>query len=276
MGEMGKLVDKFFNIMIHSKPMKQAMIIDKEANKYKYFFNNENILKEFNENVNLVPLPFQNYFGFTDIKSFDIYINISYKTYNDFSKVLEKYNIFFINKSHEFKHASRIYLRIYDENVKIKPTIKDIKGLKKKRSYLQKIFDNTQNNLNILFSANNPKGLKKLRSKINKYGDLLELSLFGYKLEDMLFKCIIFCLSESSWNLSPEDFYHLFSMKMMDNKIEKLDDLCKGNFLKELLKFYSFAIKGKEYANEMISKKSNERQSHIGLRELNLGKKIMN
>ena len=169
--------------------------------------------------------------------------------------------------------------------MKIKTPIKDIKSLKNIRSYIPKIFDNTQKNLNILFPANNPKGVKKLRTKLNDYGDLLELSLFGYKLEDMLFKCIIFCLSESSWELSPEDFYHLFSMKMMDNKIEKLYDLCKGNFLKELLKFYSFAIKGKEYANELISKDSKfsaqnyinyysfKRQSHIGLRELNLGKK---
>ena len=100
MGEIGTLVDKFFNIMIHSKPMKQAMIIDKEASKYKYFFNNENILKEFNENVSLVPLPFQNYFGFTNKKSFDIYINVSYKTDNDFVKILKKYNIFFTSKSH--------------------------------------------------------------------------------------------------------------------------------------------------------------------------------
>ena len=79
-GEIGTLVNDFFNLMIHSPPMKQAMIIDTEASKYKYLFNNESILKEFNESVYLVPLPFHNYFRFTNKKSFDLYINVSYKT----------------------------------------------------------------------------------------------------------------------------------------------------------------------------------------------------
>ena len=77
-----KSVNNFFDRMIHSAPMKQAMIIDSEASKYKYFFNNKNILKEFNENVHIVPLPFHDCGGFTDKKSFDIYIKASYKTNN--------------------------------------------------------------------------------------------------------------------------------------------------------------------------------------------------
>ena len=45
-------VNKFFNDMIRSPPMKQAMIIDTEASKYKYLFNNEkkyykNLIKMF-------------------------------------------------------------------------------------------------------------------------------------------------------------------------------------------------------------------------------------
>ena len=73
MGEIGTSVNEFFDLMIKSPPMKQAMIIDTEASKYKYLFNDKNILEEFNKNSHLVPLPFQNYFGFTDKKSFDLY-----------------------------------------------------------------------------------------------------------------------------------------------------------------------------------------------------------
>ena len=282
MGEIGKLVDDFFSLMIHSPPVKQAMIIDTESCKYKYIFDNEKILKEFNENTHLVPLPFKNYFGFTDKKSFDIYINVSYKTDNEFIKVLKKYNIFFISKSHEFKHGSRIYLRIYDDKIKIKTPIKDIKRFKGFRKYLGEIFDNTQKNLNILFLINNPKHSIKIKSKVDEYGDLLELSLFGYKYDELF---LIFCLSETSWNLSPEDFYHNFSLKMMNNEDEKLVNLCKENFLQNLLNYYNSTKKEETYGNLMVSKDSDfshknmmnympiERQSHLGIREINMGKK---
>ena len=257
LGEIGELVNKFFELMIHSPPMKQAMIIDNEACKYKYFFNNEKLLKEFNNNVHLVPLPFNNYFGFTDKKSFDIYINVSYKTNNSIIKILKKYNIFFITKSHEFKHASRIYLRLYDGKIKIKTPIKEFKKLKgKKRKYLVKIFNNTQNNLNLLSRINNPKKAQKKNLKIDEYGELLEFSLFGYKLDELFLKSIIFCLTESSWKLSPEEFYNQFSNKMIDDKTESLKDLCKEDFLRKLKEYYAFSIKEKNYGNLMISKDS--------------------
>ena len=285
MGEMGTLVDDFFNHMIKSAPMKQAMIIDTESSKYKYLFNNKKILNEFKENTHLVPLPFKNYFGFTDKKSFDIYINVSYKTDNEFIKVLKKYNIFFITKSHEFKHGSRIYLRIYDDKIKLKTPTKDIKKYKGFRKYLGEIFDNTQKNLNILFSVANPKEAKKRKSKVDEYGDILELSLFGYKYDELFLKSVIFCLSESSWNLSPEEFYHNFSIKMMNNANEKLVDLCKEGFLKNLLNYYNSTKKEESYGNLMLSKDSDfshknkqyylpiERQSHLGIREINMGKR---
>ena len=287
MGEIGNSVDKFFNHMIHSKPMKQAMIVDEEACKYKYFFDNENILKEFKSNIHYVPLPFQNYFGFTDKKSFDIYINVSYKTNDNFVKILKKYNIFFITKSHEFKHASRIYLRLYDNKIRIKTPIKEIKkSTSKNRKYLFEIFNNTQKNLNHLCAVNNPEIAKKNKSKINEYGELLEFSLFGYKCDELFLKSIIFCLSESSWKLSPMEFYSKFSEKMLDNKIESINHLCKEPFLKSLIDHYSLSKKEKFYTNLMISKDSDistknipnympiERKPHLGLKDINRGNTI--
>ena len=269
-GEIGTLVNDFFNLMIHSPPMKQAMIIDTETSKYKYLFNNESILKEFNESVYLVPLPFHNYFRFTNKKSFDLYINVSYKTNNNFIKIIKKYIFFFINKSHEFKNASRIYLRLYDDEIKIKSQIKDIKKLKGNKKYLGEIFDNTQKILDTLFKINNPIKDKNSKSKVKEYGDLLELSLFGCKCDEFFLKPMIFCLSESSWSLSPQNFYHNFCLKMMNNEVEKLDDLCKENFLKNLLNFYNCSEKEEKYGNSTFI----ERKPHLGIREINRGKTI--
>lgn len=286
MEEIGTQVDNFFNHIIHSAPMKQAMIIDDDACKYKYFFNNDSILKEFNDNVHLVPLPFHNYHGFTDKKSFDIYINVSYKINGDFLKVLKKYNNFFISKAHEFKHASRIYLRLYNNKVSIKTPIKDIKKLKGKSSYLKEIFNKTHKNLKILSIITNQIQNNNKESKIEEYGDLLELSLFGYKLDTLFLKTVCFCLSESSWALNPEQFYDNFSKTVMDNKVIKLKDSCKENFLNFLLKFFDFTEKYQQYSNMMISKDSDassknafkfisiERLSHYDLRDINRGRSI--
>ena len=278
--EIKESVNNFFDRMIHSAPMKQAMIIDSEASKYKYFFNNKNILKEFNENVHIVPLPFRNYDGFTDKKSFDIYIKASYKTNNEFTKIMDKYNQFFISKAHEFKHASRIYLRIYNNELGIKTPIKDVKKCKGIRSYIIKIINKTEKIINIQSKVYNPNVSEN--SLVDEYGDLLELSLFGYKFNILLLKSVIFILSESSWDMSPEKFYDEFSKTMLDNNTEKLENLCKEPFLKKLFEFYDFSKKEKNYKNIPITKDSKEtsnnhiieRSSHYGLREINRGRKI--
>jgi len=55
-------VENFFNLIISSPSMKQAMIIDHEASKYKYFFNNKDILNEFESNVHYVIFPFKSFY----------------------------------------------------------------------------------------------------------------------------------------------------------------------------------------------------------------------
>ena len=271
-------VNFFFDKMIKSPPMKQAMIIDKEARKYKYFFSNDKILKEFENNVHLVVLPFQGFYGFTDKKSFDIYINILINSNNNFINTLIGFKFFFISKAHEFKHSSRIYLRLYNDKVKIKTQTKSLKNFKSESSYIKKLFENSKKNLinSIVLSEPN---------KLNEYGDLLEYSLFGYKSDIFFLKSIFFCLNESSWDLSPEDFYDKFDDSMKDKKEEKIDDLCQGFLLKSLLNYFNFQKKEKFYQNCLINKSSNlktgknpqiisvQRFSHQGLREINRSRK---
>ena len=285
LGDIGDSANDFFEKMITSKPMKQAMIIDNEAIKYKYLFDNKDILKEFNKNVHLVPLPFKDYFGYTDKKSFDIYISTSYKIDNNFIKMLGKYNFFFVSKAHEYKHASRIYLRIYDKNTGIKTPQKNVTKLEGYQNYVSQIFEQSYQILNTLLPRNFTKEIKDSKAKVNEYGELLEISLFGYKLDDIFLHSLIFCLSESSWELSPEKFYHNFKKSMLNENIISLRTSCNKGFLKSLYEFYDFLDKDKNYSNIILSKDSDsnseknishihvKRMPHLGLKDINRGKK---
>ena len=276
-------VDSFFNLIISSPPMKQAMLIDSESSKYKYFLENKEILKEMEDNVHYVILPFENYYGFTDKKSMDIYINVFIKYDSNFILTLCKFELFFISKAHEFKHASRIYLRLYNNKTKIKTPEMNIKNFNGKMAYLKKIFYNSKKKL-IDATINCSQNSQEFNEKFSEYGDLLEISLFGHKLNKLFLKTIIFCLTESSWELSPTEFYYNYSCNMEKTKSEKLEDLCRENFLKQLYEYFNFQQRDKYYNNLVISKSSNynknldyqiisiERKSHEGFKK-NLNKK---
>ena len=271
-------VDKFFNLIISSPPMKQAMLIDSESSKYKYFFENKEILKEMEDNVHYVILPFENYCGFTDKKSMDIYINVFIKYDSNFVSTLCKFELFFISKAHEFKHASRIYLRLYNNKIKIKTPVKNIKNFNGKMAYLKKIFYNSKKKL-IDATINCSQNSQDFIEKFSEYGDLLEIALFGHKLNKLFLKTIIFCLTESSWQLSPTEFYYNYSCNMEKTTSEELEDLCREKFLKKLYEYFNFQQKDKYYNNILISKSSNynknldyqiisvERKSHEGFKK---------
>lgn len=282
---LGEDVNNFFEHMLKSAAFRQAMVIDTEASKYKYFFDNDEILKEFNSNLHLVPLPFDNIYGYTDKKSFDIYINILPKGDNNFAKILKNYNMFFISKSHEFKHGTLIYLRIFDKKIGIKIPVKYMRYYNKVRAYIPKICDKTNKILQSISSKNNSKESIQLETSNDDYGYLFELSLFGYKYKYSYLKSIIFCLKESSWTLSPEAFYHQFTLKFFEDKLERADLLFKENFLSKLYKFYDFIKQEKEYGNDYFSKDANsyfsnsyyfkdERLSHTGWKDLIRGKTV--
>ena len=103
-------------------------------------------------------------------------------------------------------------------------------------------------------------------------------------MRKVFLKTIIFCLTESSWELSPTEFYYNYSCNMEKTKSEKLEDLCRENFLKQLYEYFNFQQRDKYYNNLVISKSSNynknldyqiisiERKSHEGFKK-NLNKK---
>lgn len=271
-------VQNFFKLIITSPPMKQAMIIDKESSKFKYLFEDKDIINELEKNTHYVILPFENYYGFTDKKSMDLYINILIKNDSNFIITLSKFELFFISKAHEFKHASRIYLRLFDNSIKVKTPTKNIKKFKRQNSYIKIIFNNSKEKL-IKATINCSKDSKEFKEEFSEYGDLLEISLFGHKLNKIFLKTILFCLTESSWKLSPTDFYYEYSCNMEKTSGEKLTDLCKEGFLNELYKYFNFKQKDQYYENMLILKSTNyntnldyqfisiERKSHEGFKK---------
>lgn len=271
-------VENFFQLIISSPSMKQAMIIDRESSQFKYLFDNKEILKEFENNTHYVVLPFENYFGFTDKKSMDIYINILIKYNTNFILTLTRFELFFISKAHEFKHASSIYLRLFNNKINIKTPTKSLKKFKAERSYIKKIFYNSKEKL-IKATINCSKNSQEFKEEFSEYGDLLEISLFGQKLNKIFLKTIIFCLTESSWKLSPTDFYYEYSCNMNKTKSENIKELCNGNFLNKLYQYFDFQDKDKYYENLLISKSTNynnsldyqfisiERKSHEGFKK---------
>lgn len=47
------------------------MMLDDNARKFKYLYSNKDIFEEVQRNIHFIYLPFNNYFGYSDKKSFD-------------------------------------------------------------------------------------------------------------------------------------------------------------------------------------------------------------
>ena len=153
-----------------------------------------------------------------------------------------------------------------------------MKKFKGERSYIKNIFHNSKEKL-IKATINCSKNSQEFKEEFSGCGDLLEISLFWQKLNKIFLKTIIFCLNESSWKLSPTDFYYEYSCNMNKTKSENIKDLCNGNFLSKLYKYFNFQDKDKYYENLLISKSTNyntsldyqfisiERKSHDGLKK---------
>ena len=121
--KMDKLISKeyenLFNVVINSKVVKQAMMFDDDARKYKYIYSNKDVLDEVKNNTYFVCLPFENYFGYSDRKSFNIYIKSNYP-FEEIKRTLASFDNLIRTQYHEYKHISRIYYHMVDDNIKLK------------------------------------------------------------------------------------------------------------------------------------------------------------
>ena len=248
-------IKNLFLKMIKSIPVKQAMLVDEEASKYKYLFNNDTILKEFEDNTHLVYLPFDNYYGYCDKKSFDIYMNIIIKQKNNLIETLSQYHLFLIAKCHEFKHGTRIYMRIYDSKNLIKtPEIK-LSDFKQDKKYVREINDNSINNLSNS-SINYNKNSSVFKRAMSEYGDIFEYALFGYKLDMIYLKVMAYCLTYSAWDLTPSEFYKNIDKRMKDKRVEKIENICKEGLLNLIYKYFNFQKRENYYSNYLLVNKT--------------------
>ena len=247
--KIDKSLDSLFNKMINSDPVKVAMMSDVEANNFEYLFQNKDILNEFKDNIHLVVFPFENYHGYSDKKSFDIYLNIYINLENDLFKVFQIFESFLISKCHEYKNCSRIYMRIFGNSELKTPRISfSSKELEKRINESSSIISSS--------SANYPKDSVIFKKSTNEYGESFEIALFGYKVEILFLKSIIFCLDESSWDLKSTLFYEEFKKTMIYKNPIKIEEECKKGLAKLIYQFFDFSKRNNLSGNIIINNKS--------------------
>lgn len=242
-------LENLFNTMIKSDPVVQAMQNDPEAKKFEYIFYNKEILQEFAENTHLVIFPFSNYSGYIDKMSFDIYLDIYIKNDNDINMILSKFEVFLISKLHEYKHGTRIYMKIFNKSNLKTPNI-SFRSIN--------ISNRIKESSDIISKAsiNYPKNSILFKTSTNEYGESFEIALFGYKIEVLFLKSIIFCLKEKNWNCSSQDFYLKIKETMQDYKPIKLSEECNEGLPKLILEYFDFDGKNKLMSNILIENKS--------------------
>ena len=249
-----KNVVELFEKMIKSPSIKQAMLFDEELAEYKYLFTNDNIIKECEKNVHLVYFPFDNYNGYTDKKSFDVYINISMKNKNTIEKIITDFKLFFVSKCHEFKHVTRIYMKVYN-NSNISTPILKLNDYKDGKEYLLKIHENSVNNI-IKSSINYNKNSKNFNNSMKEYGDFFENALFGYKMDPVFFYSAILFLRKDTWDWSPQKFYNEYDKTMKDTGPKSINALCNKDLPKLIYSYFSSKKKSIYYSNNLITKNS--------------------
>ena len=247
-------VSELFVKIIKSPSAKQAMLVDGELADYRYLFSNDKIIEECENNVHLVYFPFTNYNGYIDKKSYDIYINISIKRENPLINILTEFKKFLVTKCHEFKHASRIYMKLY-KNININtPNIKlnDFKGDK---NYIVKINENSIKTI-VNSSVNYNKNSKIFKKSMKEYREFFEYAIFGYKLDSVFLYNVILFLNENTWDLSPQEFYNEYDKVMKDTKSKSIELLCKEG-LPNLIYTYFSPNNDSKYYNNLIIDKNN-------------------
>ena len=146
-------------------------------------------------------------------------------------------------------------MRIYDSKNSIKtPEIK-LSEFKQDKKYVREINDNSINNLSNS-SINYNKNSSIFKRAMSKYGDIFEYALFGYKLDMIYLKVMVYCLTYSAWDLTPSEFYKNIDKRMKDNKIEKIENICNEGLLNLIYKYFNFQKRENYYSNYLLVNKT--------------------
>lgn len=166
--------------------------------------------------------------------------------------------MFLISKIHEFRHRSRIFLRTFNISGK--------KTLSKKFNATIKKWIEESKKIIIGSSKNYHQNSSIFKESTNEFGESFEIALFGYKLEILFLKSIIFCLSESTWDSNNSEFYEKFNDTMKFNGFIDLKDECKEGLLKDINDAFHYSPRSKYTVNVIIENKSSNSIENINSR----------
>lgn len=245
-----------FNKMIKSKIIKSAMMKDSEAASFDYPFSNDDILNECIESIHYVPFPAEGIYGFTDKNSFNIYIYSNFNA-DSLKLIITEYDNILKTQSHEFKHITRIYYHIFNPKITLKtPTINNSsKLISANLEYMKEKISNIN-------SSYSKRTLQNFNLKEYDYGDIFEIFLTGSKSSNFFLANSYFCLLESTWSKTVEDFD-----KEYRNSIEERDVLIIKNvknypFITSIMEYFSLQSNLK-YPNDLITKGASKENDQI-------------
>jgi hypothetical protein len=216
-------LENLFNTVIKSEPVVKAMQNDTEAKKFEYIFYNNEILEEFAENTHLVIFPFSNYSGYIDKMSFDIYLDIYIKNDNDINMILSKFEVFLISKLHEYKHGTRIYMKIFNKSNLKTPNI-SFRSIN--------ISNRIKESIDIISKAsiNYPKNSILFKTSTNEYGESFEEAGAREALEEtgLIVKNLeVFCVQTDK-----NEHAHFISVGMIAREFEGIPKVKEQEMVK--------------------------------------------
>ena len=224
-----------FRKILKSKIMEQCMNIDSDTNNFNYPFNDDNIIQELEDHTLFVPFPAKKFYGYSDKKSFTIFLN-SYINTSDLKSIFIDFDNLLKSEFHEIKNIYRLYMHINDSKISLRaPEIKRKTLLT--NEFLKNNLPLLNENKNNLEEIYEERFISKNENDSLDYGDILEFAMNGDKQEVFFIKGSLFRLTEKNWEKEPKEFFDLYFKACKEKKF-KLNPSTDDLFIKSVMKFF--------------------------------------
>ena len=253
--------DNFKNLfkkMIQSPVTREVMSEDAEAKQFEYPFLKEDIFEECINCIHYIPFPVSSLYGYTDKNSFKtfIYINISV---DDIRKAFTEFDNLLKTKTHEFKHLSRIYFRLFKSSISLS-TPKTNKDNKKHLGLIQNKLENMKNKIQNIKNSYEQRTISFPEISGMDYGDIFEVFLTGDKSTKFFLANSIFCLKDTSWNLTIDNFICNYNSSITAKEVMIQKNKKNWPFITSILDYFNFQSNS-YYKNEITYKDANNKNN---------------
>ena len=240
-----------FRKILKSKIMEQCMNIDSDTNNFNYPFNDDNIIQELEDHTLFVPFPAKKFYGYSDKKSFTIFLN-SYINTSDLKSIFIDFDNLLKSEFHEIKNIYRLYMHINDSKISLRtPEIKRKTLLT--NEFLKNNLPLLNENKNNLEEIYKERLISKNENDSLDYGDILEFAMNGDKQEVFFIKGSLFRLTEKNWEKEPKEFFDLYFKACKEKKF-KLNPSTDDLFIKSVMKFFKLK-RNVEITNDAYTEK---------------------